>query len=108
PAGYFPHYLPQLVLAAVVPAIVLARMLPADLLATVTVAVTLPLIPVFLALVGWTTEARNRAQFDRLTRLPPPFLDTVAGLPTLKVFGRAKAQAETIRRVTDSYRRASM
>jgi len=63
--GYFARYLPQLVLAAVVPVIVLARMLPADLLATVTVAVTLPLIPVFLALVGWTTEARNRTQFDR-------------------------------------------
>ncbi|HEV7896271.1 MAG TPA: thiol reductant ABC exporter subunit CydD [Planosporangium sp.] len=106
--GYFARYLPQLVLAAVVPAIVLARLLPADLLATVTIAVTLPLIPVFLALVGLTTEARNRRSFRMLTRLAHHFLDVVAGLPTLKVFGRAKAQAETIRRVSDEHRRTTM
>jgi thiol reductant ABC exporter CydD subunit len=106
--GYFARYLPQLVLAAIVPAIVLARLLPADLLAGVTIAVTLPLIPVFLALVGLTTEARNRRSFRMLTRLAHHFLDVVAGLPTLKVFGRAKAQAETIRRVSDEHRRATM
>nr|WP_240947638.1 thiol reductant ABC exporter subunit CydD [Planosporangium mesophilum] len=106
--GYFSRYLPQLVLAAVVPAIVLARLLPADLLATITIAVTLPLIPVFLALVGLTTEARNRRSFRMLARLAHHFLDVVAGLPTLKVFGRAKAQAETIRRVSDEHRRATM
>jgi thiol reductant ABC exporter CydD subunit len=106
--GYFARYLPQLVLAAVVPVIVLAWLLPADLLATLTIAVTLPLIPIFLALVGLTTEARNRRSFRMLTRLAHHFLDVVAGLPTLKVFGRAKAQAETIRRVSDQYRRATM
>ncbi|MGC9668963.1 thiol reductant ABC exporter subunit CydD [Planosporangium sp. 12N6] len=106
--GYFSRYLPQLVLAAVVPAIVLARLLPADLLATVTIALTLPLIPIFLALVGLTTQARNRRSFRMLTRLAHHFLDVVAGLPTLKVFGRAKAQAETIRRVSDEHRRVTM
>jgi thiol reductant ABC exporter CydD subunit len=106
--GYFARYLPQLVLAAVVPVIVLAWLLPADLLATLTIAVTLPLIPVFLALVGLTTEARNRRSFRMLARLAHHFLDVVAGLPTLKVFGRAKAQAETIRRVSDEHRRATM
>jgi thiol reductant ABC exporter CydD subunit len=106
--GYFARYLPQLVLAAVVPVIVLAWLLPADLLATLTIAITLPLIPVFLALVGLTTEARNRRSFRMLSRLAHHFLDVVAGLPTLKVFGRAKAQAETIRRVSDEHRRATM
>nr|WP_240940305.1 thiol reductant ABC exporter subunit CydD [Planosporangium flavigriseum] len=106
--GYFARYLPQLVLAAVVPAIVLAWLLPVDLLATVTIAVTLPLIPIFLALVGITTEARNRRSFRMLTRLAHHFLDVIAGLPTLKVFGRAKAQAETIRRVSNEHRRATM
>nr|WP_240942503.1 thiol reductant ABC exporter subunit CydD [Planosporangium thailandense] len=106
--GYFSRYLPQLVLASIVPFIVLARLVPADLLATVTIAVTLPLIPIFMALIGLTTEARNRRSFRMLTRLAHHFLDVVAGLPTLKVFGRAKAQAETIRRVSDEHRRATM
>ncbi|GAB2584473.1 hypothetical protein Aab01nite_54120 [Paractinoplanes abujensis] len=106
--AYFARYLPQLVLAALVPAVVLARLLPADLTATVTIMVTLPLIPVFMALVGMHTEAANRRQFRLLSRLSHHFLDVVAGLTTLKVFGRAGAQAATIRRVSAEQRRLTM
>ncbi|MFF5288395.1 thiol reductant ABC exporter subunit CydD [Paractinoplanes globisporus] len=106
--AYFSRYLPQLVLAALVPAVVLAVLLPADLVATVTIALTLPLIPVFMALVGLHTESANRRQFRLLARLSHHFLDVVAGLATLKVFGRAGAQAENIRRVSDEQRRVTM
>jgi ATP-binding cassette subfamily C protein CydD len=106
--AYFARYLPQLVLAALVPAVVLARLLPADLTATVTIALTLPLIPVFMALVGLHTEAANRRQFRLLARLSHHFLDVVAGLTTLKIFGRAGAQAATIRRISAEQRRLTM
>ena len=106
--AYFARYLPQLVLAALVPAIVLARLLPADLVATATIALTLPLIPVFMALVGLHTEAANRRQFRLLSRLSHHFLDVVAGLPTLKLFGRARLQASTIRRISGEQRRLTM
>ena len=106
--AYFARYLPQLVLAALVPAVVLIRLAPADPVATVTIAVTLPLIPVFLALVGMHTEAANRKQFKLLARLSHHFLDVVAGLSTLKVFGRAGAQVENIRRVSAEQRRVTM
>lgn len=106
--AYFARYLPQLVLAALVPAIVVARIAPADLIAAATIVLTLPLIPVFMALVGWHTEAANRRQFAVLERLSHHFLDVVAGLPTLSVFGRARAQAATIRRVSDQQRRRTM
>ena len=43
-----------------------------------------------------------------LQRLAGHFLDVVAGLPTLKVFGRAKAQVAAVRDVTDRYRTATM
>jgi ATP-binding cassette subfamily C protein CydD len=105
---YFARYLPQLVLAALVPAIVLARILPVDLVAAATIALTLPLIPVFMALVGLHTEAANRRQFRLLARLSHHFLDVVAGLPTLKGFGRARAQAATIRRISGDQRRRTM
>jgi ATP-binding cassette subfamily C protein CydD/ATP-binding cassette subfamily C protein CydCD len=105
---YFVRYLPQLVLAAIVPAVVLARLLPADGVATTTIVLTLPLIPIFMILVGLHTEAANRRQFRLLSRLAHHFLDVVAGLPTLKVFGRARAQADTIRRVSDQQRRVTM
>lgn len=106
--GYFAKYLPQLVLAVLVPGIVLTRLLPADLTATVTIAVTLPLIPLFMALVGMHTEAQNRRQFRLLARLSHHFLDVVAGLPTLKLLGRAKAQAGIIRRISAEQRAETM
>jgi thiol reductant ABC exporter CydD subunit len=105
---YFARYLPQLVLAAVVPAVVVARIVPADLVAAVTIIVTLPLIPVFMALVGLTTERLNRRRLGMLTQLGHHFLDVVAGLPTLTVFGRAKAQAASIRQVTGEFRRTTL
>jgi thiol reductant ABC exporter CydD subunit len=106
--GYFAKYLPQLVLAVIVPLAVLARIVTEDWVATVTIVLTLPLIPVFMVLVGKATQARTQRQWRTLTVLGHHFLDVVAGLPTLKVFGRAKAQARSIAAVTDAYRRASM
>jgi thiol reductant ABC exporter CydD subunit len=105
---YFSRYLPQLVLAVVVPIAVLLRMVPADLLAAVTVVLTLPLIPVFTVLIGKAAQARSRRRWRALTHLANHFLDVVAGLPTLKIFGRAKLQVAQIRRVTDEYRRETM
>jgi ATP-binding cassette, subfamily C, bacterial CydD len=105
---YFARYLPQLVLSAIVPVAVLARIAGADLASAVTIAVTLPLIPIFMALIGWHTQARTQRQWKLLTRLGGHFLDVVEGLPTLKAFGRAKAQAQTIRRVTEEHRHATM
>jgi ATP-binding cassette subfamily C protein CydD len=105
---YFARYLPQLVLSSIVPVAVLVRIAGADLASAITIGVTLPLIPVFMALIGWHTEARTKRQWKLLSRLAGHFLDVVEGLPTLKVFGRAKAQAETIRRVTQEHRQATM
>ncbi len=106
--AYFARYLPQLVLAALVPVVVLAFIAPADLVAGVTIAVTLPLIPIFMALVGLSTERLNRRQFAALARLGHHLLELIAGLPTLKVFGRAKSQARAIRELTDRQRALTM
>ncbi|GAX54185.1 ABC transporter [Streptomyces olivochromogenes] len=105
---YFSRYLPQLGLAFVVPVAVLARIVTEDWVSAAIIVVTLPLIPVFMALIGWATRAQMDRQWRLLSRLSGHFLDVVAGLPTLKVFGRAKAQAESIRRITGEYRQATM
>lgn len=105
---YFSRYLPQLGLALVVPVAVLARIVTEDWVSAAIIVATLPLIPVFMILIGWATQSRMDRQWSLLSRLSGHFLDVVAGLPTLKVFGRAKAQAESIRRITGEYRRATM
>ncbi|POX39667.1 ABC transporter [Streptomyces sp. Ru73] len=105
---YFARYLPQLGLAVVVPVAVLVRIVTGDWISAATIVLTLPLIPLFMILIGWATQSRMDRQWKLLTRLSGHFLDVVAGLPTLKVFGRAKAQADAIRTITGEYRRATL
>ena len=105
---YFARFLPQLVLAFLVPVAVLVRVGLADWISAVVIAVTLPLIPVFAVLIGLQTRAQTERQWRLLARLGGHFLDVVEGLPTLKLFGRAKAQAQVIREVTDAHRHATM
>ncbi|AKZ56762.1 Transport ATP-binding protein CydCD [Streptomyces ambofaciens ATCC 23877] len=105
---YFSRYLPQLGLAVVVPVAVLARIVTEDWVSAAIIVGTLPLIPLFMVLIGWATQSRMDRQWRLLSRLSGHFLDVVAGLPTLKVFGRAKAQAESIKRITGEYRQATM
>jgi ATP-binding cassette, subfamily C, bacterial CydD len=105
---YFARYLPQLVLGCLVPLAVLGRVAAADWLSGLVIAVTLPLIPVFAVLIGLYTKAHTERQWRVLAMLGGRFLDVVEGLPTLKVFGRAKVQAEAIRQATDDHRTATM
>jgi len=106
--AYFARYLPQLMLAVVVPLAVLVRIAFADWISAVIIAATLPLIPVFGVLIGWHTRAQTQRQWRLLALLGGHFLDVVAGLPTLKLFGRARAQAEVIEEVTSAHRKATM
>jgi ATP-binding cassette subfamily C protein CydCD len=106
--GYFAGYLPQLALAVIVPLAVLVRIGLADPLSAAVIAATLPLIPLFGALIGRAAGDRARRRWLALARLAHHFADVVAGLPTLKVFGRARAQRHSIARVTDEYRRATL
>lgn len=106
--AYFSLYLPQLVLAAIVPFTVLVAVLVSDWVSAAIIAVTLPLIPVFMALVGAVTRDRTAAQLQTLQRLAGHFLDVVSGLPTLKVFGAAKRQISIIGQISERHRLATM
>ena len=106
--GYFARYLPQLFLAVIVPVAVIAVVAGADWVSAVLIAVSLPLIPIFMALVGASTSDRTAARMRSLQKLAGHFLDVVAGLPTLKIFGRAKVQAKSIADVTDRYRATTL
>jgi thiol reductant ABC exporter CydD subunit len=106
--AYYSLYLPQLLLAAIVPAAVIVALLAADWISAAIVAVTLPLIPVFMALVGATTRERTTSEMRILHRLAGHFLDVVAGLPTLKIFGAAKRQTQVLDEVGERHRVAAI
>ncbi|PPF34036.1 MULTISPECIES: thiol reductant ABC exporter subunit CydD [unclassified Pseudoclavibacter] len=105
---YFAKYLPQLILTAIAAPVLIVVMALWDLPSAITVIITLPLIPVFMILIGWATEKVQKRQWTALSTLATGFLEVVEGLSTLKIFGRAERQPARIREVTDGYRVATM
>ncbi|WP_344942560.1 thiol reductant ABC exporter subunit CydD [Actinomadura miaoliensis] len=105
---FFAGYVPQLVAACVVPPVVLARLGAADWVSAVVVAVTVPLVPVFGALVGARTAQWTGRQWGLLRRLGGHFRDVVAGLSTLRAFGRTGHQSVVVRRLAEEHRRATV
>jgi ATP-binding cassette, subfamily C, bacterial CydD len=105
---YFAQYLPQVVLAITVPVAVLLWTAVVDLKSALIMIVTLPVVPVFMALIGKSASARSRANWQALVGLSAYFLDVVRGLPTLRAFNRGGAQTDHIRDATDRYRRTTM
>ena len=106
--AYFSQYLPQLVLAALVPLIVLVIVFPIDLLSGLVFLLTAPLIPVFMILIGKAAETLTARQWTALSRMSAHFLDVLQGLVTLKLFDRSRQQVETIRLITDRFRRTTL
>ncbi len=106
--GYYAKYLPQVILAGIVPVVVGVTIAFQDLTSAIIIAVTIPLIPVFMALIGWTTEAQVNRRLKVADRLANHFADLDAGLSTLQVFGRARAQAEGLRHSEDLHRTETM
>ncbi|WOQ70209.1 thiol reductant ABC exporter subunit CydD [Microbacterium limosum] len=106
--AYFGRYLPQLVQTVIATPVILAVMWWADWISGLTVLLTLPLIPIFMILIGLATRAVQKRQWDTLRQLASRFADTVHGLSTLKVFGRQHRAAASIDRVTERYRGETM
>ncbi|NLC55839.1 MAG: thiol reductant ABC exporter subunit CydD [Armatimonadetes bacterium] len=102
--AYFSQYLPQLALAALVPLAVLVSALAHDPLSGIVLLVTGPLVPLFMVLIGKAAEALTRRQWQALSLMSAHFLDVLQGLVTLKILGRSREQAETIRRVSEEFR----
>ncbi len=106
--AYFGRYLPQLALTAIATPLLLVAIGLGDLTSGLIILFALPVIPVFMILIGLATQALQRKQSDALAKLGGAFLEAVEGLSTLKVFGRARRQVGRIGAVTDEYRRGTL
>jgi len=106
--AYFARYLPQVVLSALAPSLILIWVLPRNWESAAILAVTVPLIPVFMILIGLAAEQRTRRRWRTLSTLGARFLDLVSGLETLRAFGRERAAADAIDDAGERYRRETM
>lgn len=105
---YAARYLPTLVTAAVVPVMAIVTLAFVDWPSALIVLLTVPLLPVFAALIGRATADSTQRRWAALASLAGHFLDVVRGLPTLVNFGRARRQVEVVREVSERHRRATM
>ena len=106
--AYFGRYLPQLALTAIATPMLLVAIGLGDLTSGLILLFALPVIPVFMILIGLATQSLQRKQSDALAKLGGAFTEAVEGLATLKVFGRARRQVGRIGAVTDEYRRGTI
>ena len=105
---YVAQYLPQSLLALLVPLLVLAAVLASDGLSALALALTFPLVPLFMSLIGSAAKAQARRQWLTLSRLSARFLDAVSGLPTLRAFGRVADEARRLEQTGERYRELTL
>ena len=105
---YFTRYLPQLLLAATVTPLTGLILLVEDLPSAVAVACTIPLIPVFMILIGRLAQRHSEERLEAMERLGGQVLDLLAGLPTLKALGREAGPAKRVRALGQAYNTATM
>lgn len=106
--GFFAKYLPAMGAAAILPVAFSVIVLPFDVVSGLLLLVTAPLIPLFMALVGWGAEAASRRHLQAFGRLSGFFADRLRGLATLKLFGRAEAEGQTVVQASEALRRRTL
>ncbi|BBY61177.1 thiol reductant ABC exporter subunit CydD [Mycolicibacterium sarraceniae] len=105
---FFTAYLPALFLAAILTPATVAVIALNDFQSAVIVLVALPLIPVFMILIGLATTDRSAAALDAMTTLQARLTDLIAGIPTLRALGRADGPADRIAKLAAAHRRSAM
>ncbi|MGV0627144.1 thiol reductant ABC exporter subunit CydD [Mycolicibacter minnesotensis] len=105
---YFTAYLPALALAAIQTPATVAVIACYDLTSTVLVVIMLPLVPLFMVLIGLATADRSAAALAAMTTLQAQLLDLIAGIPTLRALGRAAGPERRIAELSAAHRRSAM
>ncbi len=106
--AYISRYLPQTALSVLVPLVMGTFLFSVDWISALLLLVTAPVIPLLMVLVGSYAEERIQHQWIALSRMNAHFLDVVQGLPTLKLFGRSKAERERVASVSERFRDRTM
>lgn len=106
--GFFSKYLPAMAAAALLPVAFSVLLLPVDVVAGLVLLITAPLIPLFMALAGWGAQGASRRHLRAFARLSGFFADRLRGLSTLKLYGRAEAEAASVVAASDALRQRTL
>lgn len=106
--SYYTQFLPALVNCAAIPLLLGARILFTDWVSAVVIVLTVPLVPLFMVLIGRYTEDHVREAQETLARLSAHMLELAKGLPVLVGLGRATAQRKALEEISEEYRARTM
>lgn len=106
--NFYARYLPQQFLSLIVPLVILCFVFPLNWAAGLILFLTLPLLPIFMALAGFKAADANQRNIGVLSRLSGQFLDSLKGLETIRLFGQAETQTEQIYQRTEEFRISTM
>ena len=106
--AYLARYLPQLVLGALIPLLAIIWVVTVDPLTAVIIIITVPLIPVFMMLIGNYSDRATRARWNTILRLGDALVETLRGLLTLEVYRSGEGRLDRIRKLSDEYRKQTM
>ncbi|CAM4503552.1 thiol reductant ABC exporter subunit CydD [Paenibacillus xylanexedens] len=106
--SYFSQYMPRMMEAAMIPILILVVTFTQHANTGWIMLFTAPFIPLFMILVGLKTKNKSEEKYAQLAEFSGTFLDSLQGLVTLKIFGRAKRQQQEIERSSLGYRDATM
>jgi ATP-binding cassette subfamily C protein CydD len=106
--GYLAKYLPARMTAAFVPLIIIAVCMSIDWVAGLLLLLATPLIPFFMALIGWGAESVQKTQQDQQAALASQLLDRLEALPWLRRQGALQSSSESVDQAAETYRSLSM
>lgn len=106
--NYLELFLPRMLATGMTPILILAYVFMQDVESGVILTITMPILIIFMILIGMTARKHIDRQFESYRMLSNHFVDSLRGLETLKFLGRSKQHSESIDRVSDSYRSATM
>ena len=106
--GYVARYLPARTAVAILPLAFCAFLMPVDWVVGLLLLITAPLIPLFMALVGWGAQSASQRHMQAIARLSGIFAYRLRGLTTLRLYGRAQAEADTVSQASEDLRKRTM
>jgi ATP-binding cassette subfamily C protein CydD len=105
---YLTRYQPARLRATVLPLAIIAAILPLSWIAALVLLCAAPLIPVFMALVGWRAKAASEAQMVEMGGMNAFLLDRLRGLATLRTLAAVDLTALRLRASAESLRARTM
>ncbi|WP_339238534.1 thiol reductant ABC exporter subunit CydD [Paenibacillus sp. FSL R5-0517] len=105
---YLELFIPRMLGIGFTPIVILLYVFKLDMMSGVILMLTLPILIVFMILIGLAAQRKIDGQFRSYKALANHFVDTLRGLETLKTLGQSKTHEGSIRRVSQRYRKATM